>query len=33
MAGEFSTGILGLLHTNSKDEKISMLVVKMESHF
>jgi len=33
MAGEFSTGILGLLHTNSKDGKISMLVVKMESHF
>ena len=33
MAGEFSSGILGLLHTNIKDDKISMLVIKMESHF
>ena len=33
MAGELSTGILGLMHIYKKEQKISMLVVKMESFF
>jgi len=33
MAGELSTGILGLMHIYKKEQKISMLVVKMESLF
>ena len=33
MAGEMSTGILGLMHVYKTDKKISMLVVKMDSYF
>ena len=33
MAGELSTGVLGLMHIYKKEKKISMLVVKMESIF
>ena len=33
MGAELSTGILALMHVNKKNEKISMLVVGMESKF
>jgi len=33
MAGELSTGLLGLMHINKTNKKISMLVINMESKF
>lgn len=33
MAGEMSTGILGLMHIHKRKPGVSMLVVKMESNF
>ena len=33
MAGELSSGILALMHIYKTEKRISMLVVKIESHF